>query len=188
MRSRSNIFALARAFSRNWFAFARHGLDGGAWPAVDRAGILAAQSPSWLLRRRFPIRWLNEMEREMPQGFFDETKATARLPNLDIEIVRSRSPARDAERITISVQAAPSFEAFAVSWRPQIRFYSGCALLRRLGCPGSAPPRQGFHPGISVACRLWRSPPGLIQLRIAKARDKQVRGVWLCRCKRARCA
>ena len=52
------------------------------------------------------------MERELPQGLFDETKATARLPNLDIEIVRSRSPARDAERITISLQAAPSFEAF----------------------------------------------------------------------------
>jgi hypothetical protein len=52
------------------------------------------------------------MEREMPQGLFDETKATARLPNLDIEIVRSRSPARDAERITISLQAAPSFAAF----------------------------------------------------------------------------
>jgi hypothetical protein len=48
----------------------------------------------------------------MQQGFFDETKATARLPNLDIEIVRSRSPAGDAERITISLQAAPSFEAF----------------------------------------------------------------------------
>jgi hypothetical protein len=55
---------------------------------------------------------LNETEREMSQGFFDETKATARLPNLDIEIVRSRSPAGDAERITISLQAAPSFEAF----------------------------------------------------------------------------
>jgi hypothetical protein len=55
---------------------------------------------------------LNETEREMPQGFFDETKATARLPNLDIEIVRSRSPAGDAERITISLQAAPSFAAF----------------------------------------------------------------------------
>ncbi|MGH6829705.1 MAG: hypothetical protein ACREDG_00940 [Methylocella sp.] len=48
----------------------------------------------------------------MPQVFFDETKATARLPNLNIEIVRSRSPAGDAERITISLQAAPSFEAF----------------------------------------------------------------------------
>jgi hypothetical protein len=52
------------------------------------------------------------MEREMPQGFFDETKATARLRDLDIEIVHSRSPAGDAERITISLQAAPSFEAF----------------------------------------------------------------------------
>ena len=48
----------------------------------------------------------------MPQGLFDETKATARLPNLDIEIVHSRSPAGDAERITISLQAAASFEAF----------------------------------------------------------------------------
>lgn len=48
----------------------------------------------------------------MPQGFFDETKATARLPNLDVEIVRSRSPTGDAERITISLQATPSFEAF----------------------------------------------------------------------------
>jgi hypothetical protein len=52
------------------------------------------------------------MEKEMPQGFFDETKATARLPNLDIEIVHGRSPAGDAERITISLQAAPSFAAF----------------------------------------------------------------------------
>lgn len=48
----------------------------------------------------------------MPQDHFDETKVTARLPNLDIEIVRSRSPAGDAERISICVQAAPSFEAF----------------------------------------------------------------------------
>ncbi len=48
----------------------------------------------------------------MPQGFFDETKATARLPNLDIEIVRSRSPTGDADRITIGLQAALSFEAF----------------------------------------------------------------------------
>lgn len=48
----------------------------------------------------------------MPQGHFEETVATARLPNLDIEIVRSRSPAGDAERISICVQAVPSFEAF----------------------------------------------------------------------------
>jgi hypothetical protein len=39
----------------------------------------------------------------MAQGYFDETKATARLPNLDIEIVHSCSPEGDAERITISL-------------------------------------------------------------------------------------
>ena len=107
-----NVVALTRlAFagilSRNWFAFAKRALDGGVWPAVNRAGILAPPN-----LHRFPICWLTEMERELPQGYFDETKATARLPNLDIEIVRSRSPAGDAERITISLQAAPSFAAF----------------------------------------------------------------------------
>ncbi|MGH6823558.1 MAG: hypothetical protein ACRECP_08230 [Methylocella sp.] len=48
----------------------------------------------------------------MQSGFFDETKATARLPNLDIEIVHGRSPEGDAEHIAISLQAAPSFAAF----------------------------------------------------------------------------
>lgn len=48
----------------------------------------------------------------MPQDHGDETRAFARLPNLDIEIVHSRSPAGDAERISISVLAVPSFVAF----------------------------------------------------------------------------
>jgi hypothetical protein len=99
--------AFAGILSRNWFAFAKRALDGGVWPAVNRAGILAPPN-----LHRFPICWLTEMERELPQGYFDETKATARLPNLDIEIVRSRSPTEDAERITIILQAAPSFAAF----------------------------------------------------------------------------
>ncbi|MGH6839110.1 MAG: hypothetical protein ACREDT_09980 [Methylocella sp.] len=47
----------------------------------------------------------------MPQGFFDETMATARLPNLDIEIVHGRSPDGNAEHISIRLQAVPSFAA-----------------------------------------------------------------------------
>jgi hypothetical protein len=39
-------------------------------------------------------------------------RATARLPGLKIEIVHSRSPAADAERISINLQADPSFETF----------------------------------------------------------------------------
>jgi hypothetical protein len=40
----------------------------------------------------------------------DETRATARLPGLEIEIVHRRSPAGDAD--SINLQAVPSFEAF----------------------------------------------------------------------------
>jgi hypothetical protein len=48
----------------------------------------------------------------MPQGHFEETRAFARLPNLDIEIVHGRSADGNAEYISISLQAVPSFAAF----------------------------------------------------------------------------
>lgn len=38
------------------------------------------------------------------------TRATARLPGLEIEVVHRRAP--DAERISVHLQAMPSFEAF----------------------------------------------------------------------------
>jgi hypothetical protein len=42
----------------------------------------------------------------------DATRATARLPGLDIEIVRRRAVGGDAEQISINLTAAPSFEVF----------------------------------------------------------------------------
>jgi hypothetical protein len=39
--------------------------------------------------------------------------ATARLPGLDIEVVRRRSPGGDREEISLTVQAVPSFETFS---------------------------------------------------------------------------
>jgi hypothetical protein len=42
----------------------------------------------------------------------EETRATARLPGLAIEIVHRRSPDAQAEQISINLQAVPSFEAF----------------------------------------------------------------------------
>jgi hypothetical protein len=39
-------------------------------------------------------------------------RATARLPGLNIEVVHRQSPARDAEEISIHLQAVPSFEEF----------------------------------------------------------------------------
>jgi hypothetical protein len=48
----------------------------------------------------------------MTDPFIDETKATARLPGLDIEILRRRSPEGDAELLSVKLQATPSFAAF----------------------------------------------------------------------------
>lgn len=42
----------------------------------------------------------------------DTTRATAQLPNVDIEIVHRRAPDSDSEQIFISMQATPSFDAF----------------------------------------------------------------------------
>lgn len=42
----------------------------------------------------------------------DITRATAQLPNVDIEIVHRRAPDSDSEQIFISMQAVPSFDAF----------------------------------------------------------------------------
>jgi hypothetical protein len=55
---------------------------------------------------------LFESNEATPPGDIDATKASAHLPGLDIEVVHRRSPAGDAEMISINLQAAPSFEAF----------------------------------------------------------------------------
>jgi hypothetical protein len=55
---------------------------------------------------------LSELENPAQQPEIDATRATARLPGLDIEIVHRRSPSGDAEQISINLQAVPSFEAF----------------------------------------------------------------------------
>lgn len=43
----------------------------------------------------------------------EETKITAKLSNLDVEITRRDLPEENAETITLRMTAVPSFEAFA---------------------------------------------------------------------------
>ena len=42
----------------------------------------------------------------------DITRATARLPGLEIEIVHRRLPGGEGEQISTNLEAVPSFEAF----------------------------------------------------------------------------
>lgn len=50
----------------------------------------------------------------MPDLEFDDdtTRATANLPGLTIEVMHRRLPGAEAEQISISMQAVPSFAAF----------------------------------------------------------------------------
>jgi hypothetical protein len=84
-------------------------------------------------------------------------RATASLPALEIEIVHRRSPAGDADQISITLQAMPSFEAFGrfletaspfafwaqaarMAWLPWIEA-ARAAMLPSSGAP--APARLG---------------------------------------------
>ncbi len=55
---------------------------------------------------------------EVDAGETDARRATARLPGLDVEIMHRRAIEGDAEEISISLRAAPSFEAFARALEP----------------------------------------------------------------------
>jgi hypothetical protein len=56
---------------------------------------------------------LPEFKHAAPQSEIGATKATARLPGLNIGVVHRRSPDGDSEQISINLQAVPSFEAFS---------------------------------------------------------------------------
>ncbi len=48
----------------------------------------------------------------MAESDYNETRATARLPHLDIEVLHRRPWQGNEEQILISLRAVPSFEAF----------------------------------------------------------------------------
>ncbi len=79
---------------------------------------------------------------------YDDTKAVAHLPNLDIEILHRRAWRGDEEIVSITLRATPSFDAFfncfeaanpfalwmravEAAWSPWLRL-SEAASMRRL--------------------------------------------------------
>jgi hypothetical protein len=68
------------------------------------------------------------------------TRATARLPGLDIEIIHRRSLNDEAEQISVNLQVMPSFEAFG-------RFLDICNLGS--GCPNAV--QMAWLPWLNAA-------------------------------------
>jgi hypothetical protein len=91
----------------------------------------------------------------------DATTATAHLPGLGIEIIHRRLPDGDAEQISINLQAAPSFEAFArLAWFPWLR--SRAPRCRRASLRRCHPPARTS----SRAPRRMRRLQGSARLRV----------------------
>jgi hypothetical protein len=55
---------------------------------------------------------MSDPESPLREAHLAPLRATARLPHLDIEITHRRAPDGDAEQISISVRAVPTFEAW----------------------------------------------------------------------------
>ena len=89
----------------------------------------------------------------------DTTRAVARLPGLEIEVVHRRLPDAEAEQISIHLQAFPSFEAVGrlLGATNPFAFWAQAAQMAWLPWLGAAsallPPQQG----IAAAPRLGES-------------------------------
>src|SRR3954467_7625705 len=98
-------------------------------------------------------------DRMMVESAYDETRATARLPNLDIEILHRRPWEGNEEHLMVMLRAVPSFEAFGrlleasnpllvwtrmleTAWSPWVR-----ALTTALFPSVRPPSLPGFDPG-----------------------------------------
>jgi len=55
-------------------------------------------------------------EKYSRESGIDVTKASARLPGLDIDIIHRQSPNSDWEQVSINLRATPSFEALGRSF------------------------------------------------------------------------
>ena len=58
----------------------------------------------------------------------EDTRAVARLPNLEIEIRHRHDPEEGAEVLAVTLKATPSFDA-AAAWLGPLRFLETAAAL-----------------------------------------------------------
>jgi hypothetical protein len=114
-----------------------------------------------------------------PEADGDVVRATARLPGLDIEIVRRNATDDDAELISIHLKAAPTSEAFtraleianpftfwaqaaAFAWQPWLGAARIFALPWAMHALPSSEERTTDAHGDGTKARLSRSRDGVI--------------------------
>ena len=100
---------------------------------------------------------LSDFEDSTQRREIDATRATARLPGLDIEIVHRRSPGGDTEQISINLQAVPSFEALGRFVESANPFAFWAQAVQMAWLPWLAAAQAVLPPGLTLP-RVGRAP------------------------------
>lgn len=96
----------------------------------------------------------------MPNNACDETRAVARLPHLDVEVVHRRAWDGEAEQLSVTLRGVPSFEAFGQFVEATNPFALWMGLMQAawspwLGLLGAAAPQRIAGPP-SAGSRLQK--------------------------------
>lgn len=92
-----------------------------------------------------------DQHEQSDQQHNEATRAMARLPGLNIEIVHQRSAGGDAEQVSITLQAVPSFDAFSQYLEALNPFVLWAQLAQMAWFPWLQGTRSGSLP--------WNAPP-----------------------------
>jgi hypothetical protein len=101
---------------------------------------------------------LSKLKGATAKAEIETTKATARLPNLHVEIGHWRSPGGDSEQISITLQAVPSFAEFGRFLEAANPFALWAQALRLAWFPWQAAARLAELPAAIAASSLPRPP------------------------------
>src|SRR5215472_16390875 len=115
---------------------------------------------------------LSDFEDSTQRREIDATRATARLPGLDIEIVHRRSPGGDTEQISINLQAVPSFEAFSRFVESANPFAFWARAVQMAWLPWLAAAQAVLPPGLTLP-RVGREPTSQSAERPGESKERQ---------------
>jgi hypothetical protein len=128
-----------------------------------RNGHTPARTLDWHSRHARPERTLlrgnclHVNGRPMPEPTYsrqnesDATKASARLPGLDIDIIHRQSPGGDWEQMSINLRATPSFDALGRSFEPADPFTLWARAVRLMWMPWLLTAHMMMLPGRPAA-------------------------------------
>ena len=96
----------------------------------------------------------------MEKSPYDETRATARLPNLDVEIVHRRPWEGNEEHLMVTLRAVPSFEAFGRLLEASNPLLVWARMMEAAWSSWARGLTTAFSPGFSPPSLLRSFDPG----------------------------